>query len=216
MDLHLLNNDARRSLCRRELEALEHWLRRLVHETLAAAHSVEYLDAVDRGGRRLIKREVRDEIAKRLEKEPARYQRPVDAALLGDLVTIICNFENWRDYFGAALEEAFPLGNEDARIFLRRLVDIRNKLSHANPISVHEAARVICYTLDVIDSMKAYYMKRNLEKEYNVPTIIRITDSLGNEFDLSGKRGELEPSAIRLDARTLQALFVPATVCPLK
>jgi hypothetical protein len=113
----------------------------------------------------------------------------VDAALLGDLVTVLCNPENWRHHYGAALIGAFPAGNEEARIFLGRLVDVRNKLSHANPISVHEAARVICYTLDVIEALKGYYMNQNLEKEYNVPTIIRVADSLGNVCDVSGMRG---------------------------
>ena len=185
MDLHLLSDDERRALCRRELEALEHWLRRLIHETFSAAHGAEYLDGVDQGGRRLIKKPVRRGIADRRAREPLRYPRPVDAAHLGDLVIIICNPENWRPYFGVALTEAFPLGSEEARTFLGRLVDVRNKLSHANPISVHEAARVICYTLDVIEALKGHYMNRNLEREYNVPTIIRVTDSFGNEFDVS-------------------------------
>jgi hypothetical protein len=110
MDLHLLSDDERRALCRRELEALEHWLRRLIHETLSAAHGADYLDAVDQGGRRVIKKPVADDIAERLKDEPLRYYRPVDAAHLGDLVTVICNPFNWRQYFGAALSKAFPLG----------------------------------------------------------------------------------------------------------
>jgi hypothetical protein len=133
MDLHFLSDDERRPHCRCELEALEHWLRRLIHETFSAAHGAEYLDAVDQGGRRLIKKQVALDIADRRAREPLRYQRPVDAAHLDDVVTVICNAEHWRHYFGAALSGAFPLGNEEARTFLRRLVDVRNKLSHANP-----------------------------------------------------------------------------------
>jgi hypothetical protein len=179
MDLHLLSDDQRRAHCRRELEALEHWLRRLIHETFSAAHGTEYLGAMHHGGR-VIKKEVADAVADRRAKEPGRYSRSVDAAHLGDLVTIICNPENWQHHFGAALREAFPLGAGEARFFLGRLVGVRNKLSHANPISVHEAARVICYTMDVTEALKGHYMNRNLGSEYNVPTIIRITDSLGN------------------------------------
>lgn len=190
MDLHLLSDDERRALCRRELEALELWLRRLIHEAFSAAHGAEYLDAVDRGGR-LIKKQVAGGIADRRAREPLRYHRPVDAAHLDDLVTVLCNPQNWRHYFGAALSEAFPLGDEEARTFLGRLVDVRHKLSHANPISVHEAARVTCYTLDVIEALKGYYMKRNLENEYNAPTIIRVTDSLGNVFDASNRKGSV-------------------------
>ena len=197
MDLHLLSDDERRSLCRRELEGLELWLRRLIHEAFSAAHGADYLDAVDQGGRRLIKKQVAGDIADRRAREPLRYHRPVDAAHLDDLATVICNPENWRHYFGAALSGAFPLGNVEARTFLGRLVGIRNKLSHANPISVHEAARVTCYTLDVIEALKGYYMNRNLENEYNVPTIIRVTDSFGNVFDISGMRGAREDAIVR-------------------
>ncbi len=153
-----------------------------------------------------IKKQVADDIADRRAREPLRYYRPVDAAHLGDLITVICNPENWRHYFGVALSEAFQAGNEEARIFLGRLVDVRHRLSHANPISVHEAARVICYTLDVTQALKGYYMQRNLEKEYNVPTIIRVTDFFGNLFDVSGKRGYPEPSVIQFNATLLGSL----------
>jgi hypothetical protein len=180
MNLHLLSDDERRAHCRRELEALEHWLRRLIDETFSAAHGPDYLEAVDQGGRQLIKNEVRRGIAERRAKEPLRYQRPVDAAHLDDLVTIVCKPEHWQQHFRTALSEAFPHGNDEARTFLTRLVDIRNKVSHANPISVHEAARVICYTLDVIEGLKACYRMRNLESEYNVPRVLRVSDSLGN------------------------------------
>ena len=190
MDLHLLSDDERRAQCRRELEGLEHWLRRLIHETLSAAHGAEYLDGVDQGGRRVIKKPVARDITDRRAREPQRYHRPVDAAHLDDLVTVLCNPENWRQYFGEALSGAFPLGSEEARTFLGRLIDIRHKLSHANPISVHEAARVVCYTLDVIGALKGYYMKRNLENEYNVPRILRVADSLGNVYHVPELGGE--------------------------
>jgi hypothetical protein len=140
-----------------------------------------------------VKKGVADDIADRLAKEPTRYGRLIDAAHLDDLRTIICNPQNWRQYFGAALIEAFPHGSVEARTFLGRLVPIRHKVSHANPISVHEAVRVVCYTLDVIEALKGYYMKRNLEQEYNAPTIIRAADSLGNVYDIPGMpRGAIQ------------------------
>jgi hypothetical protein len=59
-------------------------------------------------------------------------------------------------------------------------VDIRNKVSHANPISVHEAIRAICYSQDVIASLKEHYAAMDQQRDYDVPTIIRVADSLGN------------------------------------
>jgi hypothetical protein len=70
MDLHVLSDNERRALCRRELEGLEHWLRRLIHKEFSAAHGADYLNAADQSCRRLIKKPVADEIAKRRAKEP--------------------------------------------------------------------------------------------------------------------------------------------------
>jgi len=75
------------------------------------------------------------------------------------------------------------LNREEARReFLNRLVPIRNPLSHSNPISMHDVERAICYSHDFIEGLKKYYKDRGEEKMWNVPRIIKITDSLGNVF----------------------------------
>ncbi|MGO4838911.1 hypothetical protein AB4144_42350, partial [Rhizobiaceae sp. 2RAB30] len=74
---------------------------------------------------------------------------------------------------------AFPNGGEEASTFMNRLVAPRNKLAHANPVSVREAEQVICYCHDVIESLKAFFAERNMDREYNAPTIVRISDSFG-------------------------------------
>jgi hypothetical protein len=188
MPLHELTDDERRSLCRREIEALEHWLRRLVHGTLFAAYGAEYLDAVGEDCTRLFRKETIETIEARRSEEPSRYARPIDAATLDDLVRVICKRENYKQHFEDALRAAFPEGAMEARTFLCRVVAIRNKLSHANPISVHEALRAMCYTQDVIASLKEHYAAMNQQTEYNVPMIIRVSDSLGHAGEVSGSR----------------------------
>lgn len=47
-------------------------------------------------------------------------------------------------------------------------------------ISVHDAYRVLCYSHDIIQSIKDYYRATNMQQQFNVPTIIRVTDSLGH------------------------------------
>jgi hypothetical protein len=153
---------------------------RLVHETFLAAYGPEYLDATGEDGTRLFRKKTIKVIEVRRREEPSRYARPIDAATLDDLVRIIYKPETYNRHFVSALRAAFPEGPQEARTFLDRLVDIRNKLSHANPISVHEAARAICYTQDVIASLKEHYATMNQQKEYDVPTIIRVADSLGH------------------------------------
>lgn len=75
-----------------------------------------------------------------------------------------------------------PNGHNEARTFLDRIAVARNPLAHANPISVRQAEQVICYSHDIIDSLKSYYVKRNVFMQYNVPRIIKAIDSFGNQI----------------------------------
>lgn len=68
------------------------------------------------------------------------------------------------------------------RTFLKRLIPSRNSLSHANPISVRQAEQVVCYSNDIINSLKNYYTRKNMDSEYNVPLILKVIDSFGNVF----------------------------------
>lgn len=173
--------DDLRSVCRKEIETLEHWIRRLIHETLTAHYGNDYF-SFKKNDEPLIKGEITARINKMREDTPGRFPRPIDAFFLGDLIYVLCKKPFYDAHFKDALCEAYPNGNEEVRFFLERVESIRNKLSHANPISIREAEQVICYCHDVIDSLKAYYRRTGKEKEYNVPVFIRATDSLGNVF----------------------------------
>ena len=80
------------------------------------------------------------------------------------------------------MDYAYPQGCEEARIYLTRLIPIRNALSHANPISIRQAEQAICYTHDFIDGIKQFYKDRGEDRMWNVPKIIRATDSRGKEM----------------------------------
>ena len=170
-----------RAVCRKEIETLEHWTRRLIHEILTAQYGADYF-SYRKNDEPLIKGEISSRISKLQEDNPARFPRPIDAFFLGDIIYVLCKKPLYDAHFKEALCEAYPHGNEEVRFFLERVETIRNKLSHANPISIREAEQAICYCHDVIDSLKAYYRRIRKEKEYNVPLFIRATDSLGNVF----------------------------------
>lgn len=175
------SEDDLRSICRKEIETLEHWTRRLIHDILTAQYGDDYF-SYKHNGEPLIKGEITSRVNKMREDNPGRFPRPIDAFFLGDLIYVLCKKPLYDAHFKDALCEAYPHGNEEVRYFLERVEAIRNKLSHANPISVREAEQVICYCHDVIDSLKAHYRRTGKEKEYNVPLFIRATDSLGNVF----------------------------------
>jgi hypothetical protein len=161
---YALTEDQIRNLCKEKIESLEHWLRRLIDEKLSASH----------GG-------IVDGLEERLKAEPTRYSRKIDAVLLSDAIGIICNPQLYST-FAPGLAFAFPEGRDEARTFMRRLLDPRNRLAHSNPISLHQAEQVVCYSNDIIESLKQHYGAIGMQSEYNVPTILKFSDSLGNVY----------------------------------
>jgi hypothetical protein len=176
--LHALTEAALREHCRLALESLEVWLRRLLHDTLTERYGADYIAATHEDGSYVINSDLRTGLRDRRDREPNRYPRPIDAADLDDEIRIICN-PNLYPLFRESLNGAFPVGREQARVSLGLLLPPRNALAHANPISVRQAEQVICYSRDVIDSLKSHYMNKNQEKEYDAPTVVRYTDSFG-------------------------------------
>lgn len=171
-----------RELCWTRIESLEKWLRRLIDDELRTQFGDNYIQYKDINNNFIIKKSVRESIENRRSDEPKRYPRDIDAILLDDAVNIILHPNLYKNHFREALINAFPQGPDVARTFFDRLIEPRNYLAHANPISLRQAEQIICYSNDIIDSLKIFYEQKGLEKMYNVPTIIQFTDSKGNSF----------------------------------
>lgn len=186
MPLHYVDTDVLRAACKRNLENLEQWLRRLIDGELSKVQH-EYLK-IERNGSPIFKSSIREGLVQKSLNNPNRFPRPIDAATLEQEIAIITNQMIYNDCFGAALSAAFPNGRDECRVFLSRLIEPRNHLYHANHISIRQAERVCCYSNDVIDSLKDYYMLVGLDQEYNAPTIIAYRDSLGRSFSGTGLR----------------------------
>ena len=173
-----------RSICKEKIESLEHWLRRLIDDMLTPIYG-DYFSYTDTLGNRLIKKSLVQQVATRRANEPLRYPRNIDAVLLEDAVNIICKQDLYQNHFKPALVEAFPNGHDEAKTFFDRLLVPRNNLAHANAISIRQAEQIICYSNDVIDSLKIYYRAQGMQEAYDVPLILKVTDSFGNVFTRS-------------------------------
>jgi hypothetical protein len=178
-----------RGISRQTLETLEYWLRQVIDESMKAKYGSDYLNAKDNGGGSILPIKIINKIIERKSVEIERYSRVIDASLLDDLITIICHPKLYDPLFKKYFKFNFPNGINELRLILNRLIDPRNRLSHANPISHRQAQQVICYSNDIIDSIKNYYLENNMYIEYNIPRIIRFKDSFGNEvfFDKTNK-----------------------------
>lgn len=185
MPLYTISEAQMRDGCKRAIEGLELWLRRLIDAKLTEAYGQDYLNAQRDDGSRVIKSNLAKILAERKSQEPTRFVRSIDASFLTDQIQIICNPILYKDHFADAFSDIFPKGTDSTRTFLSRLVKPRNALSHANPVSVHDAYRVLCYSMDVVEGLKIYYAHNNMANLYNVPTIVRILDSLGHVVYLS-------------------------------
>lgn len=172
-----------RAYCRNSIESLEMWARRLIHEKMVEKYGIQYIDYQTPDGNFIMKKEIREQVHFLSQKEPQRILRPVDALFLDHLIYFLCKQDWHKELFKESLDFCYPEGREEVRTFLERLIPVRNALSHSNPVSVRQAEQAICYSNDFIDSIKHYYKEKGLEQVWNVPRIIRITDSFGNVFD---------------------------------
>lgn len=172
-----------RSYCRQNIENFEIWARNIIHEKMSANYGSDYINYKVSDENYLVKKEIREHVSKMLKKDPSRYPRIVDTLFVDHIIYFLCHNQLYPTLFKEVLDEIYPDGREEARTFLSRLIPIRNPLSHSNPISMHQAEQAICYTHDFIEGVKSYYKKKGEEKMWNVPSIIKIKDSLGNVFE---------------------------------
>lgn len=183
-ELLAANDSVIRSSCKERIESLEHWIRRLIDDLLTSTYG-DYFNHIDEHGNRLIKKSLSDQVEERRVREPFRYPRKIDAVLLEDAISIVCNPHLYDAHFKVALRDAYPDGLAEARTFLSRVAAPRNNLAHANSISLRQAEQVICYSNDVIDSLKTYYIERGMQNVYNVPSILKFVDSFGTSLTRS-------------------------------
>lgn len=179
---HEYTQEELRSYCRTNIETLEVWSRRLIHEQMVTEYGNDYIDKKI-GDEFIIKKDIRKHIKSMLEKEPDRFKRPVDTLFIDQIIYFLCNPKWYKKLFKTALDYAYPQGRDEVREFLTRLIPIRNPLSHSNSISMHQVEQAICYSHDFIEGLKQYYKDRGEEQVWNVPRIVRATDSLGNVFN---------------------------------
>jgi hypothetical protein len=186
MPLHSLDINLIREKCRARIEAIELWMRRIIAEELAASFGENFINHQVLLGDFLIKKEIRTNINKRYDSSPSSFPRPIDAAFFENLIDIFCNPNLYKNHFKKYMSKIYPSTLANQTIYLKfhleRLKDIRNNLSHGNSISIRDAEFVLSITAEHIESYKNFYYMTGKQQEYNVPQIIKITDSFGNVF----------------------------------
>lgn len=105
----------------------------------------------------LIRSEIKKRIEQRMMDNPGRFPRKIDAILIEDIEYFLCREDLYNSHFKAILEP-FYSGIAEVRKVLERLIPIRNKLSHGNTISIHEAEQCLCYTGDFVAVFKQHYL----------------------------------------------------------
>ena len=191
-----------RTICRAHIENFEKWARIFIHNILSEKLAADYFHAKGDDGKYRMKKSFVEKSDKMIAADPLRFQTPVDTLFVEDIIYILCKDDFFRDYFSSYMCKMYPEGCNELRTFLRRLIPIRNKLSHTNPFSIREAEQCVCYCNDFIECIKEYYKTMGKDKDFNIPTIIRVNDSLGNEYLIKdGRAGE---NMTIIDPNTMQ------------
>ena len=151
-----LSESERRELARRALDAAESWIRKIVDQQLSRAHGANYFDTQLAGDTPVIPKKVRNQARFRIQKEPGRFERPIDALTFGELTTIGLHPEHYKTHFRQALDGAYPDGAAEARTFLSRLEDYRNQIAHQGTCSLRELERCVCYSNDLAGLIKGF------------------------------------------------------------
>lgn len=180
---HEYTQEQLRAYSRTYIETLETWARQLIHEKMTEEYGDNYIFIQLTDGNYLVKKEIRDHVSRMLSSEPGRFNRPIDTLFFEHIIYFLSNEQWYKNLFREALNYVYPQGAKEVRMFLERLTPIRNPLSHSTPITMHDVERAICYSHDFIDGLKKYYVAKGKEQVYNVPKIIKVSDSLGNVFD---------------------------------
>lgn len=191
-----------RDECRHKIDTFENWSRRLIDELFRDKYSKDYFDFEIAENQPLIKNEIKQRIEQRMADDPERFPRKVDAIVIEDIKYFLCRDDLYDRDFKNILEPFFS-GKEEVRSVLDRLIPIRNKLSHGNTISCHEAEQCLCYTNDFIKVFKHYYTALGKERDYNVPTFMRVKDYFGNDVVLDPNRdGFINPLKLKVQLRS--------------
>lgn len=180
-----LTEERIRSKCKISIENLEKWARLVIDRELTAMYGNDYFNANDKDNNPIIKKELKEKAKMMKNNYPDRFPRLIDTLFLDEIIYLLCKHSLYKCCFKKILDLIYPDGVMEARTYLSAIIPIRNKLSHSNSISIREAEKAICYSNDFVDGVKEYMKQINMQTQYNVPNVIKINDSLGNEFYLN-------------------------------
>lgn len=176
-----------RSICRSSIESFEKWARVIIDMKLKEQYGQNYFNATI-NDEYIIKKEIRDKANDMLRNHPDRFNKEIDTLFLEEIIYLLCKDKLYKNSFKSFLDIMYPDGRSEVRTFLERLIPIRNKLSHSNPLSIREAEQCICYSNDFIQGIKEYFKMIGEDRVYNVPNAIKLIDSLGNTYNLNNEK----------------------------
>ena len=174
-----------RDICRRHVESLEMWLRRIIEQRLILTYGKDYLFQKGDDGQHFLNNDERRTVTWRLKESADENLKAINATEFSHLKKILGNPEIYLKALKEVFDPFFGDGFEILKFQLSRTHEARTALSHAKPISVRLAEQTICYANDIIQAIKEHYGRIGMASDYNAPTITRLSDSFGNVYEAS-------------------------------
>lgn len=186
MPFYSLSEQELTGIAKKHLFSLEFWLRRVIDNVLTEAYGDTYWKPSEEASStpNILSKGVREKVQERIDKSvPGRFSRWIDATLIEHQIELVTNNKLYDDLFKPFFALLFP-GNfsqerEYIKFVLGKCASVRNAVYHSNPISVRQVEQTVCYTNDIIESIKAQYATLKMQETYNAPTIIGFNDSRG-------------------------------------
>lgn len=154
--LYRYSEEKLRSICRRSIEPFEKWARTIVDIRLKACYGENYFNETINNNP-IIKKDIRNKAVEMMNSQSERFNKEIDTLFLDEIINILCKNDLYKNCFKEFLDIMYPDGVSEVRTFLKRLIPIRNKLSHTNSFSIREAEQCICYCNDFINGVKEYF-----------------------------------------------------------
>ena len=88
--LYTYNEEELRNICKKNIENLERWARRIIDECFEKQYGADWLECKTDNQEFLIKKELREKINNLKKQDNKRFIRTVDALFMEDIVYLMC------------------------------------------------------------------------------------------------------------------------------
>ena len=124
------------------LESFEHWSRRIINDKFVEKYGSDYFNYKLANGENLIKKDILRLVEDRMNDNPIRFPRKIDAILMEDIAYFFCKDNFYQEFFKSILERDFSGQDEvkDIKQSIFKTSKYSIEVYHGNALLLKESA----------------------------------------------------------------------------